>query len=179
MEQPITTQGMEEILKAIEQADPNEHTAEINQVIFDGLGKIRSSVASGIEQVIPYRQGKDYHQHGVLRGRQYGPLKDDVKRAVSNDASGGSVSIYSPSTGDNRWCVLQWLNVGTLQRTTGGRTRIGKDGQTKFVKKKNGGPANNRGSIEALNFFLPFAQRGVGAAETYIMNETIKILTKQ
>ena len=177
MEQPITTQGMEEILKAIEQADPNEHTAEINQVIFDGLGKIRSSVASGIEQVIPYRQGKDYHQHGVLRGRQYGPLKDDVKRSVSNDASGGSVSIYSPSSGDNRWCVLQWLNVGTLQRTTGGRTRIGKNGQTKFVS--NGGQQGNRGSLEALNFFLPFAQRGVGAAETYIMNETIKILTKQ
>ena len=177
MEQPITTQGVEEILKAIEQADPNEHTAEINQVIFDGLGKIRNSVASGIEQVIPYRQGKDYHQHGVLRGRQYGPLKDDVKRAVSNDASGGSVSIYSPSSGDNRWCVLQWLNVGTLQRTTGGRTRIGKNGSTKFVS--NGGQQGNRGSLEALNFFLPFAQRGVGAAETYIMNETIKILTKQ
>ena len=144
---------------------------------FDGLGLVRKSVAQGIESVIPYRQGKDYHQHGMLRGKEYGPLKDDVKRSVSKDASGGSVSIYSPKNGDNRWCVLQWLNAGTLQRTTGGRTRIGKNGETKFVK--NGGQQGNRGSIKALNFFMPSAQSGVGAAETYILNETIKILTKQ
>ena len=173
----ITTQGMEEVLNQIELADPKNHVGEINNVVFDGLGLVRKSVAQGIESVIPYRQGKDYHQHGVLRGKQYGPLKDDVKRSVSKDASGGSVSIYSPKNGDNRWCVLQWLNAGTLQRTTGGRTRIGKNGETKFVK--NGGQQGNRGSIKALNFFLPSAQSGVGAAETYILNETIKILTKQ
>lgn len=172
----ITTQGMEEVLNQIELADPKNHVGEINNVVFDGLGLVRKSVAQGIESVIPYRQGKDYHQHGMLRGKTYGPLKDDVKRSVSKDASGGSVSIYSPKNGDNRWCVLQWLNAGTLQRTTGGRTRIGKNGETKFVK--NGGQQGNRGSIKALNFFLPSAQSGVGAAETYILNETIKILTK-
>jgi hypothetical protein len=168
---------MEEVLNQIELADPKKHVGEINNVVFDGLGLVRKSVAQGIESVIPYRQGKDYHQHGVLRGKQYGPLKDDVKRSVSKDASGGSVSIYSPKNGDNRWCVLQWLNAGTLERTTGGRTRIGKNGETKFVK--NGGQQGNRGSIKALNFFMPSAQSGVGAAETYILNETIKILTKQ
>ena len=173
----ITTQGMEEVLNQIEMSDPKNHVGEINDVVFDGLGLVRKSVAQGIESVIPYRQGKDYHQHGMLRGKQYGPLKDDVKRSVSKDASGGSVSIYSPKNGDNRWCVLQWLNAGTLQRTTGGRTRIGKNGETKFVK--NGGQQGNRGSIKALNFFMPSAQSGVGAAETYILNETIKILTKQ
>lgn len=173
----ITTQGMEEVLNQIELADPQKHVGEINNVVFDGLGLVRKSVAQGIESVIPYRQGKDYHQHGMLRGKQYGPLKDDVKRSVSKDASGGSVSIYSPKNGDNRWCVLQWLNAGTLQRTTGGRTRIGKNGETKFVK--NGGQQGNRGSIKALNFFMPSAQSSVGAAETYILNETIKILTKQ
>ena len=172
----ITTQGMEEVLNQIELVDPKNHVGEINNVVFDGLGLVRKAVAQGIESVIPYRQGKDYHQHGMLRGKQYGPLKDDVKRSVSKDASGGSVSIYSPKNGDNRWCVLQWLNAGTLQRTTGGRTRIGKNGETKFVK--NGGQQGNRGSIKALNFFLPSAQSGVGAAETYILNETIKILTK-
>jgi hypothetical protein len=168
---------MEEVLNQIELADPQKHVGEINNVVFDGLGLVRKSVAQGIESVIPYRQGKDYHQHGMLRGKQYGPLKDDVKRSVSKDASGGSVSIYSPKNGDNRWCVLQWLNAGTLERTTGGRTRIGKNGETKFVK--NGGQQGNRGSIKALNFFMPSAQSGVGAAETYILNETIKILTKQ
>lgn len=173
----ITTQGMEEVLNQIELVDPKNHVGEINNVVFDGLGLVRKSVAQGIESVIPYRQGKDYHQHGMLRGKEYGPLKDDVKRSVSKDASGGSVSIYSPKNGDNRWCVLQWLNAGTLQRTTGGRTRIGKNGETKFVK--NGGQQGNRGSIKALNFFMPSAQSGVGAAETYILNETIKILTKQ
>ena len=173
----ITTQGMEEVLNQIELADPKKHVGEINNVVFDGLGLVRKVVAQGIESVIPYRQGKDYHQHGMLRGKEYGPLKDDVKRSVSKDASGGSVSIYSPKNGDNRWCVLQWLNAGTLQRTTGGRTRIGKNGETKFVK--NGGQQGNRGSIKALNFFMPSAQSGVGAAETYILNETIKILTKQ
>lgn len=173
----ITTRGMEEVLNQIELVDPKNHVGEINNVVFDGLGLVRKAVAQGIESVIPYRQGKDYHQHGMLRGKQYGPLKDDVKRSVSKDASGGSVSIYSPKNGDNRWCVLQWLNAGTLQRTTGGRTRIGKNGETKFVK--NGGQQGNRGSIKALNFFLPSAQSGVGAAETYILNETIKILTKQ
>ena len=173
----ITTQGMEEVLNQIELADPKNHVGEINNVVFDGLGLVRKAVAQGIESVIPYRQGKDYHQHGMLRGKEYGPLKDDVKRSVSKDASGGSVSIYSPKNGDNRWCVLQWLNAGTLQRTTGGRTRIGKNGETKFVK--NGGQQGNRGSIKALNFFMPSAQSGVGAAETYILNETIKILTKQ
>ena len=173
----ITTQGMEEVLNQIEMSDPKKHVGEINNVVFDGLGLVRKSVAQGIESVIPYRQGKDYHQHGMLRGKQYGPLKDDVKRSVSKDASGGSVSIYSPKNGENRWCVLQWLNAGTLQRTTGGRTRIGKNGETKFVK--NGGQQGNRGSIKALNFFMPSAQSGVGAAETYILNETIKILTKQ
>ena len=173
----ITTQGMEEVLNQIELADPQKHVGEINNVVFNGLGLVRKAVAQGIESVIPYRQGKDYHQHGMLRGKQYGPLKDDVKRSVSKDASGGSVSIYSPKNGDNRWCVLQWLNAGTLQRTTGGRTRIGKNGETKFVK--NGGQQGNRGSIKALNFFMPSAQSGVGAAETYILNETIKILTKQ
>lgn len=173
----ITTQGMEEVLNQIELADPKNHVGEINNVVFDGLGLVRKAVAQGIESVIPYRQGKDYHRHGMLRGKQYGPLKDDVKRSVSKDASGGSVSIYSPKNGDNRWCVLQWLNAGTLQRTTGGRTRIGKNGETKFVK--NGGQQGNRGSIKALNFFMPSAQSGVGAAETYILNETIKILTKQ
>ena len=168
---------MEEVLNQIEMSDPKKHVGEINNVVFDGLGLVRKSVAQGIESVIPYRQGKDYHQHGMLRGKTYGPLKDDVKRSVSKDASGGSVSIYSPKNGENRWCVLQWLNAGTLQRTTGGRTRIGKNGETKFVK--NGGQQGNRGSIKALNFFLPSAQSGVGAAETYILNETIKILTKQ
>lgn len=168
---------MEEVLNQIELADPQKHVGEINNVVFNGLGLIRKSVAQGIGSVIPYRQGKDYHQHGMLRGKQYGPLKDDVKRSVSKDASGGSVSIYSPKNGDNRWCVLQWLNAGTLQRTTGGRTRIGKNGETKFVK--NGGQQGNRGSIKALNFFMPSAQSGVGATETYILNETIKILTKQ
>ena len=168
---------MEEVLNQIELIDPKNHVGEINNVVFDGLGLVRKSVAQGIESVIPYRQGKDYHQHGMLRGKEYGPLKDDVKRSVSKDASGGSVSIYSPKNGDNRWCVLQWLNAGTLQRTTGGRTRIGKNGETKFVK--NGGQQGNRGSIKALNFFMPSAQSGVGAAETYILNETIKILTKQ
>lgn len=168
---------MEEVLNQIELVDPKNHVGEINNVVFDGLGLVRKSVAQGIESVIPYRQGKDYHQHGMLRGKEYGPLKDDVKRSVSKDASGGSVSIYSPKNGDNRWCVLQWLNAGTLQRTTGGRTRIGKNGETKFVK--NGGQQGNRGSIKALNFFMPSAQSGVGAAETYILNETIKILTKQ
>ena len=175
----ITTQGMEEVLHQIELADPQKHVGEINNVVFDGLGLVRKSVAQGIESVIPYRQGKDYHQHGMLRGKQYGPLKDDVKRSVSKDASGGSVSIYSPKNGDNRWCVLQWLNAGTLQRTTGGRTRIGKNGETKFVANYNGSKQGNRGSLQALNFFMPSAQSGVGAAETYILNETIKILTKQ
>ena len=89
----ITTQGMEEVLNQIELADPKNHVGEINNVVFDGLGLVRKSVAQGIESVIPYRQGKDYHQHGMLRGKQYGPLKDDVKRSVSKDASGGSVSI--------------------------------------------------------------------------------------
>lgn len=173
----ITTQGMEEVLNQIELADPQKHVGEINNVVFDGLAIVRKSVAQGIESVIPYRQGKDYHQHGMLRGKEYGPLKDDVKRSVSKDASGGSVSIYSRSDTANRWCVLQWLNAGTLERTTGGRTRIGKNGETKFVK--NGGQQGNRGSIKALNFFMPSAQSGVGAAETYILNETIKILTKQ
>lgn len=173
----ITTQGMEEVLNQIELADPQQHVGEINNVVFNGLAIVRKSVAQGIESVIPYRQGKDYHQHGMLRGKTYGPLKDDVKRAVSKDASGGSVSIYSPKNGDNRWCVLQWLNAGTLQRTTGGRTRIGKNGETKFVK--NGSQVGNRGSLQALNFFLPSAQSGIGGAETYILNETIKILTKQ
>ena len=168
---------MEEVLNQIELVDPKNHVGEINNVVFGGLGLVRKAVAQGIESVIPYRQGKDYHQHGMLRGKEYGPLKDDVKRSVSKDASGGSVSIYSPKNGDNRWCVLQWLNAGTLQRTTGGRTRIGKNGETKFVK--NGGQQGNRGSIKALNFFMPSAQSGVGAAETYILNETIKILTKQ
>ena len=144
----ITTQGMEEVLNQIELADPQKHVGEINNVVFNGLGLIRKSVAQGIGSVIPYRQGKDYHQHGMLRGKQYGPLKDDVKRSVSKDASGGSVSIYSP-----------------------------KNGETKFVK--NGGQQGNRGSLQALDFFLPSAQSGIGGAETYILNETIKILTKQ
>ena len=175
----ITTQGMEEVLNQIELADPKKHVGEINNVVFDGLGLVRKSVAQGIESVIPYRQGKDYHQHGMLRGKQYGPLKDDVKRSVSKDASGGSVSIYSRSDTANRWCVLQWLNAGTLERTTGGRTKIGKEGKTKFTAHPGGSNQYNRGSIKALNFFMPSAQSGVGAAETYILNETIKILTKQ
>lgn len=172
----ITTH-LEDAVRTIELTDPAKHTKEINGVIFDGLGIVRKSVAEGIEAVIPYRQGKDYHQHGVLRGKHYGPLKDDVKRAVSKDASGGSVSIYSRQNTENRWCVLEWLNVGTLQRTTGGRTRIGKNGATKFVS--NGKKVGNRGSLEAKNFFLPSAQSGMGQAETYILNETIKILTPQ
>ena len=59
----ITTQGMEEVLNQIELADPQKHVGEINNVVFDGLGLVRKSVAQGIDSVIPYRQGKDYHQH--------------------------------------------------------------------------------------------------------------------
>lgn len=175
MQQPVTTQGLEQLINEIELADPQNHVDELNKVIFDGLQLVRSSVAQEIDSVIPYRQGPDYHKHGELRGKMYGPLRDDVKRSVSKDASGGTVSIYSRNGKDNRWCVLQWLNAGTLKRTTGGRTRIGKNGQTKFVS--NGNQAGNRGTIQALNFFIPSAQSGIGSAETYIMNETVKILT--
>lgn len=167
-----------EIADQLEALDPLNHTKELKQVIFEGLGIVRDSEMKGIEQVIPFRtypytKGKrtdlkDYHKHGELRGKQYGKLSSSVKRAVSSDASGGSVSIYSRKE-DNRWCVLQWLNAGTLERTTGGRTRIKKNGNVQFVSNGTGSSQQNRGSIPAQNFFLPAAQAGVGKAEAFIL----------
>lgn len=198
--------GLKDIVTEIVLADPQYHRQEINTTIFNGLSFVRNAAKEGIERAIPYRHYpvsslsskktylKDYHKHGYLRDKKYGPLKDDVKRAVSADASGGTVSIYSlaKKSDGTRWPVLNWLNSGTLPRKTGGRTRIKKNGTVVFDRRvtssKNGvtfgrhgnlsyAASNNRGSIEAQNFFLPSAQSGVAQAETYITNEIIKILT--
>lgn len=122
---------------------------------------VTNNLQAKVRQLFPHGQ---YKNSGILRGKRYGALADDISNKVFSKGGGGVVYIFRNNQG--RQCVLRWLDAGA-----------GNNGE-RITEK-----AARRGKIAPINFFEPtvmasadtIIQQHIGEAEKEIINEIMKI----
>ena len=104
---------------------------------------IRKQAQTNLTNAIPAANVKGYRYVGGSL-KTFKPLKNDIHIAVYKNASGARIDMLDLRRKDSRAYILRFLEFGTKERTTKGRT-----------KKKSGGykAQANRGQIKATNFF--------------------------